>query len=218
MTCGGRLQGMSILSPGTVAWRPSAALANLALGNRSAAVELAEEEVELARRLCGSRIVGAALRVLGLSRQGDSGIEALREAVSVLEGANARLEYARALIDLGAATRRRGHRVQAREYLGRGLEIATLAAAHALASNARDELLATGARPRRTHIHGAEALTASERRVARKAASGMSNPEIAQALFVTRKTVEKQLAAAYRKLGIRSRSELTAELGGQDHE
>jgi len=216
-TCGGRLRGMSILSPGTVPWRSSAALAHLALGDRSAAVELAEEEVDLARRLAGSRAVGAALRVLGLSRKGESGIEVLREAAGVLEGANARLEYARALVDLGAALRRRGHRVQARESLGCGLEIATLARAHVLASTAREELLATGARPRRAHRHGAEALTVSERRVARMAASGLSNPEIAQALFVTRKTVEKQLAGAYRKLGIRSRSELTAQMVGQDH-
>src|SRR5262249_36090869 len=73
-----------------------------------------------------------------------------------------------------------------------------------LASTAREELLATGARPRRVRLDGVEALTVSERRVARMAAHGRSNPEIAPALFVTRKTVEKQLARAYRTLDIRS--------------
>jgi DNA-binding CsgD family transcriptional regulator len=141
----------------------------------------------------------------------------LREAVQVLEGANARLEHARALVDLGAALRRSGHRVRARVHLSRGLEIATLAGANGLASTAREELLATGARPRRVRLDGVEAMTVSERRVARMAADGRSNPEIAQALFVTRKTVEKQLAGAYRKLGIRSRAELAARLTEQDN-
>jgi DNA-binding CsgD family transcriptional regulator len=57
-----------------------------------------------------------------------------------------------------------------------------------------------------------EALTPSERRIAEMAAEGMSNPEIAQALFVTRKTVEAHLAGAYRKLDIRSRGELAGAL------
>jgi DNA-binding CsgD family transcriptional regulator len=155
--------------------------------------------------------------VLGLSTKGESGIELLRQAVLVLEGCSARLEYARALVDLGAAVRRSGQRAQAREYLSRGLEIATVAGAKVLASTAREELLATGARPRRVRLDGVEALTVSERRVARMAANGRSNPEIAQALFVTRKTVEKQLAGVYRKLGIRSRSELAAQLVSHDH-
>jgi DNA-binding CsgD family transcriptional regulator len=217
LDCGERLQDLSILSPGTVPWRSSAALAHLALGDRSAAIKMAEEELDLARRLAGSRAVGVALRVLGLSTTGESGIELLREAVEVLAGANARLEHARALVDLGAAVRRTGQRMRAREHLSRGLEIATMAGANGLASKAREELLATGARPRRVQLHGVEALTASERRVARMAASGRSNPEIAQALFVTRKTVEKQLAGVYRKLGIRTRAELAASLMGQDN-
>ena len=51
-------------------------------------------------------------------------------------------------------------------------------------------------------------MTASEGRVARMAARGMTNREIAQSLFVTAKTVENQLGSAYRKLGVRSRDEL----------
>ena len=81
-----------------------------------------------------------------------------------------------------------------------------------LAERARDELLALGARPRRFVMSGADALTASERRVAAMAASGMTNREIAQALFVTQKTVEVHLSHAYQKLDIRSRRELGAAL------
>ena len=69
-------------------------------------------------------------------------------------------------------------------------------------------LLATGARPRRLVLSGLEALTPSERRVAEMAADGLSNRDIAQALFVTPKTVEVHLSNAYRKLDIHSRGEL----------
>jgi DNA-binding CsgD family transcriptional regulator len=61
-------------------------------------------------------------------------------------------------------------------------------------------------------MSGSEALTASERRVAEMAAGGLSNPEIAQALFVTKKTVEAHLGSAYRKLGINSRARLASAL------
>ena len=78
--------------------------------------------------------------------------------------------------------------------------------------SARAELLAAGARPRRRALTGLEALTASERRVAELAAAGMSNSEIAQALFVTLNTVEGHLRHAYQKLSISSRGQLPAAL------
>lgn len=73
---------------------------------------------------------------------------------------------------------------------------------------------ATGARPRRLVYSGVDALTASELRVARLAAAGQSNPEIAQSLFVTRKTVEAHLSNVYSKLDITSRRQLSAALAG----
>jgi DNA-binding CsgD family transcriptional regulator len=75
------------------------------------------------------------------------------------------------------------------------------------------ELSATGARPRRERlVSGPESLTPSERRIAELAASSQSNREIAQALFVTPKTVEYHLRNAYRKLDISSRQELADAL------
>ncbi|MET8678030.1 helix-turn-helix transcriptional regulator [Streptomyces sp. NPDC004647] len=68
--------------------------------------------------------------------------------------------------------------------------------------------MAAGARPRRAVLSGPAALTASELRVARMAAAGSTNREIAQALFVTRRTVEVHLTSTYRKLGITSRQAL----------
>jgi DNA-binding CsgD family transcriptional regulator len=77
---------------------------------------------------------------------------------------------------------------------------------------ANDELAATGAHARTILVSGLDALTASERRVAQMAAEDLSNKEIAQALFVTVKTVEQHLGRAYRKLDISSRRQLSAAL------
>ena len=85
-----------------------------------------------------------------------------------------------------------------------------------LAEQARRELLATGARPRRTALTGPDALTSTERQVADLAASGRSNRQIAQHLFITQATVETHLRHAFRKLGITARADLTAQLAGGD--
>jgi DNA-binding CsgD family transcriptional regulator len=153
-----------------------------------------------------------ALRANGLLEGGVRGLELLEEATTVLEASPARLEHAQALADLGAALRRANHRADAREPLRRALDLADACGARPLVERARHELRAAGGRPRRSRSSGAESLTASERRTATMAADGLSNPEIAQALFVTKKTVETHLGSAYRKLDIRSRTELPAAL------
>ena len=84
--------------------------------------------------------------------------------------------------------------------------------APALAEDVRSELYAAGARPRTDALGGIGSLTASERRVADLAAGGETNRDIAQALYVTPKTVEVHLSNAYRKLGIRSRRDLPEAL------
>jgi DNA-binding CsgD family transcriptional regulator len=158
------------------------------------------------------RAIGMALRAIGLL---DGDVEQLREAVEVLERSPARLEHAAALADYGATLRRANHRADAREPLRLALDLAEACGARPLAERARHELRAAGGRPRRPRTSGADALTASERRTAAMAAEGLSNPEIAQALFVTKKTVEAHLGNAYRKLGIRSRTELAQALSAQ---
>jgi DNA-binding CsgD family transcriptional regulator len=137
-----------------------------------------------------------ALRAAGLVEGGTSGIGFLREAVSVLESTPAKLERARAVTDLGAALRRTGHRSAAREPLRAGLDLAVRCGATALTQRAHSELVATGARPRRLVVSGVDALTASERRVAQMAADGLTNRQIAQALFVADKTVQGHLGHA----------------------
>jgi DNA-binding CsgD family transcriptional regulator len=153
-----------------------------------------------------------ALRTRGLLEGGGEGIATLGESVEVLRGSAARLELAKSLVELGAAQRRANRRVESRDPLREGLDLAERCSATALARRAGDELAATGARPRRALLTGAASLTASERRICDMAASGMSNPEIAQALFVTIKNVEGHLTHAYRKLDIGSRRELAEAL------
>jgi DNA-binding NarL/FixJ family response regulator len=114
---------------------------------------------------------------------------------------------------LGHAARA-NRRADAREPLRRGLELAYLAGAGGLVKHAQDELAATGARPRTLALTGVEALTPSERRVARMAARGVANKEIAEALFVTVKAVEAHLSSVYRKLQIKSRTQLADVIGG----
>ena len=194
------------------AWRSLAAIEHHALGESTQALALAQEEVELARAWGAPRTLGRALRILGLIQATDAGIDLIREAVSVLEPSPARLEHAYALADLGAALRRANHRSEAREHLRQALDLAQRSGATRLAEHAHEELIATGARPRRIVRTGAAALTPSERRTAAMAAEGLSNREIAQALFVTLRTVEMHLSNAFRKLGVSSRTQLPAAL------
>jgi DNA-binding NarL/FixJ family response regulator len=131
----------------------------------------------------------------------------------VLSGSEDQLEYARSLIDLGAALRRAGQRATSRAPLREALDLAAAGGCNALARRAREELAASGARPRRDELRGRDALTASERRVALLACEGRTNREIVQALFVSLRTVETHLTHAYQKLDVRNREDLPAALG-----
>ena len=214
LLCGAREVALGGVTPAAMAWRSRAALLHAGLGDPAAATALADEEVELARALGAPRALGVALRAQGLVRGGRAGIEALREAVASLAASSARLEHARALCDLGAALRRANRRRDAREPLREALALANACGAEPLVARAHDELLAAGGRPRRVALKGADALTASERRVAELAAGGRANREIAAELVVTVRTVEFHLSHAYTKLGIQSRGELADALRG----
>ena len=210
--CGRRLDSWFVLNPGFIPWHANLAAALVATGEREEALELARTGVERAHAFETSRELGMALSAAGLAEGGETGIDLLKEAVDVLADSPADLEHARALTDLGAALRRAGRRAAAREPLRDGLDRAKHCNALALAGRAHDELVAAGARPRRLVVSGVDSLTASERRIAEMASGGLSNREIAQSLFVTEKTVESHLGHAYRKLDIRSRSELPQAL------
>jgi DNA-binding CsgD family transcriptional regulator len=206
----GIFESLHLLNPSTC-WRSALAL-TLAADDPGEALRLADMDLELAQQAGLPRPAGVALRTRGMLVGGQQGLEDLHEAVAVLASCGARLEHARALVELGAALRRANQRTAAREPLRKGLDLAHRCGAGRLTQRATDELRATGARPRRASLTGLEALTPSERRVAELAAGGMSNPEIAQAVFVTLNTVEGHLRHVYRKLSVKSRTQLPAAL------
>lgn len=190
------------------AWRAQLAVALAASGNRSEATAIAAEEVAAAEAR-GSRFhLGTALRALGVALGGREGLQHLRRSIEVLQGTEALLDLAKSQVAAGAAQRRCNRRTDAVATLKNGLELADRCGADALAARALDELRAAGARPRRAALSGAAALTASERRVCELAAEGLTNRQIAQALFISTKTVEMHLYRGFRKLGIATRREL----------
>lgn len=181
-------------------------------GRREEALELAEREGARWRRWGTPRAVGTILAAHGVALGGPDGLKVLGEAVGTLSGTACRVDLARAQLDLGAALRRANRRSDAREPLRAALDLARRTGASGLAEDATEELRAAGGRVRREFLSGVAALTPSELRVARLAAEGRSNPEIAQTLFLTRKTVEMHLVRAFRKLDVSARSELPEAL------
>jgi DNA-binding NarL/FixJ family response regulator len=205
------------MSRGLFPWASDARVALVpvlrAVGEEEVALEVAETTYAAAVFADSRRRIGGALRIRGLLAGGREGMDLLQRAAETLAESPALLWRAEAYVDLGAAMRADGQAVSSREILREGMELAHRCGATPLADRAEAELRAAGGRPRRRAGIGADALTASERRVAELAAGGASNKEIAQSLFVTLRTVELHLSNAYGKLQIRSRHELAAALG-----
>lgn len=139
----------------------------------------------------------------------DHAAQAAHGALLLGEHLELRLEAARTLLVAGQIERRCRRKRAARDLLGQALEIFEGSGADLWAQRARLELARSAAQS------SGDQLTASEQRVARLAASGLTNREVAAQLFMSPKTVEANLARIYRKLGIRSRAELGARLGAE---
>ncbi|MEA2217677.1 MAG: hypothetical protein QOJ35_303 [Solirubrobacteraceae bacterium] len=197
-----------------ITWRADGAMACIAAGHVERARALADEQLRLARAFGAPGLLGVALRVCGLAHGPPGGLALLADSVATLTPTPMRLELAKSLAALGGAQRRAGERVLARATLAAALDLADACGASAVAEQARTELRIAGARPRRNRSSGPDALTATELRTATLAAGGMTNTQIAQALFVTAKTVERHLTNAYVKLAIGSRHDLAGVLGG----
>ncbi|MFJ8593471.1 LuxR C-terminal-related transcriptional regulator [Streptomyces sp. NPDC093598] len=209
LEAGADFTGSGGQNPAILPWRSLAASCLHALGRTDEGLRHARRELDQARRWASPRAEGRALRTVGLLTPGRQGIQLLREAEQLLRPSSARLEHAKTLVALGAAVRRSNQRSEARTLLAEAMELAHRCGAPLLVEHARTELRAAGARPRTPRRTGPEALTPSETRVARMAATGLTNRQIAQQLFVTTKTVEVHLSAVYRKLGINHRSQLS---------
>jgi len=187
-------------------WRTDAALS---LGEPERGRQLVEHELALSLRAAAHGAIGRVLRLQGLMAGGEPGMELLRQAGTCSAAGGETLERAQALIELGAVLRRQGERVRCRVPLSEALEVAIRCGATAQAARARDELAASGARRPGKLTSGPASLTPSERRITEHASSGLTNTQIAQALFVTPKTVEYHLRHVYQKLGISGRTQLT---------
>jgi DNA-binding CsgD family transcriptional regulator len=208
---GRRYETLAVTRP-SPPWRSVRALALDGLGDRPTARQLAADELEIATIWNTPKSIATAERAMGLLSEGDEALERLARAEQLLSAGPWRLDRARARLDFGAALRRSGERRRGRELLTEALDEAHAIGATPLADRAAEELRASGARPRRRPVSGLDALTPSELRVARLAADGRSNREIAQDLFVTMATVETHLTRTYRKLDLDGREGLSAAL------
>jgi DNA-binding CsgD family transcriptional regulator len=182
------------------------------VGRRDDAVRLLRGLLHDAERFGEPRPIGLIHLALGRSMPGQARRTHLERAVSVLSRSPYRYDEARARLALGATLRRANRRVDARLHLRHALDYAQRQRLRSMASEAQEELRASGARIRRLALTGPEALTPSEQRIARLAADGMTNREIASHLFLTVKTIEMHLSNAFGKLGVASRRELPANL------
>lgn len=207
-----RYQGLDGVNPAFIPWQSEAALAHLALGRADTARTLADAELDRARTWGTPRAVARALRIAAETRPPRQALPLLRQSHDLLSSVGARLERARTAVTLGVTLTRLGETRAARDALRTGLDEATHCGADPLTRRAREELMNTGARPRRTATSGTAALTPTERRVATLAAEGHTNREIAERLFVTPKTIEMHLGNVFRKLHIEGRSQLSRAL------
>ena len=197
-----------IQNPAVAPLRSALALALAATGEHARARDLAEEELALAHQWGTPRTIGVALQAIGQIEDDATRIE---EAVTMLEPLPSRLALLHALVSQGAQHARSDRPADARRSFTRAHAEATRFGMTALAERALTGLVAAGGRPRRSAV-GPAALTPAERRVAQMVAGGLRNREVAEALFLTEKAVERHLSAVYRKLGVRSRTQLPAAL------
>jgi DNA-binding CsgD family transcriptional regulator len=212
---GGLLDSMGVGEPGAFPFVADEAETLLDLGELPQARRRIEWLEARAEALGRPGLAAAALRCRGssLAATGDltGALDALERAVTLVERASLPLEQGRTLLALGATRRRDRRQRPAREALEEALAIFERLGAVLWAGKARDELGRIGGRKA-----AVGELTEAQRRVAQLAAGGLTNREIAQALFMSVRTVEGHLSHVYAKLGFRSRTELAAYFEPRD--
>jgi DNA-binding CsgD family transcriptional regulator len=164
---------------------------------------------ERTRVISSGWATGIEARVRALLSEGEVAESLYRQSIEHLSGTRARLELARTHLLYGEWLRRERRRLDAREHLRTALEAFTSMGAEAFAGRAERELLATGERARKRTVDTLDQLTPQETQIARLAANGHTNREIAAQLFISPSTVEYHLRKAFRKLGVKSRAQLS---------
>jgi DNA-binding CsgD family transcriptional regulator len=155
---------------------------------------------------------GIQARVRALLGDGEQAEDLFRESIAHLSRTRVRLELARSHLLYGEWLRRERRRRDARKQLRTALEAFTGMGTEAFAGRAERELLATGERARKRTVDTVDDLTPQEDQVARLAARGSTNREIAAQLFITQSTVEYHLRKAFRKLDVKSRTQLARRI------
>jgi len=205
--------GRGVVNSAVAMWRVGRCEALLGLGRTTEAADVAAENLRLARQFGAPVPIAVALKTAAMTAtDDDSRVTMLEDAMRGLSTTTAELWRCRVLIDLGVALRRSGDSSASREALRESADLAVRIGAKGLIACATQELRASGGRPRRLVLSGTDSLTPAERKVALLAATGHTNSAIAKSLYVGIKTIESHLARAYRKLGIKSRSELPSVL------
>src|SRR6202043_3867239 len=167
---------------------------------------------ERTRVISSEWATGIEARVRALASEGEVADSLYRQSIAHLSGTRVRLELARTHLLYGEWLRRERRRLDARKHLRTALEAFTSIGAEAFARRAGRELLATGERARKRTVDTLDQLTPQETQIARLAANGHTNREIAAQLFISPSTVEYHLRKAFRKLAVKSRTQLEARL------
>ena len=152
--------------------------------------------------------LGIEARVRALLSEGEVAESLYGESIAHLARTRVRVELARTHLLYGEWLRRERRRLDAREQLRTALDMFRDMGTEAFAGRAERELLATGERARKRTADTRDQLTPQEEHVARLAAKGATNREIAAQLFITQSTVEYHLRKAFRKLDVKSRTQL----------
>jgi DNA-binding CsgD family transcriptional regulator len=205
----GRLLSAGIADPTIPAWA-DAIETLVSLGELDQARAYLEPFERSSRRLGGPLALAAAARCQGLVAAAGGQLETAFEAYERAVAPDYPFELGRTLLCLGSARRRARQKGLARDALEQALSIFESLGARLWAAKAKAELGRISGR-RRAAID--EELTEMEERVSKLAAGGHSNKEIAALLFVSVHTVTAHLSRAYRKLGIRSRTQIAGRLG-----
>ena len=201
------LRAFGVAEPGWHPMLPDVVEALVAVGRLDEADDVLQQLEQQAAALEHRWATPAALRCRALlllaHERADEAAAAAEQAAATFTAIGFPLDRARSLLVVGAAKRRAGQRRQAADSLASAVEILNELGAPLWVERAEDELRRASPRPRRDRE-----LTSAERGVAALVAEGMTNREVAAQLFTTVATVEAHLTRIYRKLGLRSRTQL----------
>ena len=171
------------------------------------------DRVEETTRAAGTDwALGIEARSRALLSDGGDAEELYKEAITRLRRTRIRVQLARTHLLYGEWLRRARRRLDAREELRTAHELFTDFGVEAVAERARVELEATGVRARKRTVETVDQLTPQETQIAHLAAQGETNREIAARLFISASTVEYHLRKAFRKLDVKSRTQLPRRL------